>query len=329
MDERIEFNGRVAVITGSGRGLGKAFAVALAARGASVVVNDVNADNARAVVGEIRDAGGRAIDCTISIASPEGGKKLVETAVEQFGSIDILVSNAGILDVDDFADLTPERIVRLHDTNLLGAWWVTQPAWRVMRERGYGRIVLVGSSTGLLGQRGNAHYGSSKAGIWGLMKALAFEAEAEENGIRVNLLLPGAQTGIASDSMPQFAEKGIDPGRYLFGEAADSFAALTSDPARADPALSAPMVAFLASEGCPVNGEAFTSSFGWFGRAFVGMGKGWLAPDPNGIKAEDIREHFAQIDSIAQFDAPKFMGDDMQSLARRIDGLQKNDAADA
>lgn len=317
MTERlISYDGRVAVITGAGRGMGRAHALELARRGAAVVVNDVDPGCAKQVTDEILARGGRAIDVGVSVATPQGGQQVIDAAIDTFGAVDSLVSNAGILNCDDFGDLSAERIQEMHATNLFGAWWVAQPAWRFMKQREYGRIVIVGSSTGLFGQFGTAHYGSSKGGTWGLMKAIA--CEAESTGIRSNLILPGAQTTIAEAAYADFTARGLDFGEYMFGADASSFQSLLEDSDRADPVCNSHMVAYLASEHCTVNGEAFTTGFGSYARAFVGIAEGWVAAEPTTVSAELIRDHLAEIRDISRFSTPKYTGEELRATSERI-----------
>jgi NAD(P)-dependent dehydrogenase (short-subunit alcohol dehydrogenase family) len=319
----ISYEDRVVVITGAGRGMGRAHALELARRGAAVVVNDVEAEYAKQVKEDILADGGRAIDVGVSVATPEGGRLVIDAAVDAFGTVDSLVSNAGILNCDDFAELSVEHIEEMHATNLFGAWWVAQPAWRLMKLRDYGRIVIVGSSTGLLGQFGTAHYGSSKAGVWGLMKALA--CEAESTGIRVNLILPGAQTTIAEAAFMEFTARGINFGEHMFGDNAKSFDLLLGDFDRADPVCNSHMVAYLASAECEANGEAFTSGFGSYARAFIGIAQGWVAPDPLKVSAEAIRDHLSEIRDISNFTTPKYTGDELAATSKRIEALRSTE----
>jgi NAD(P)-dependent dehydrogenase (short-subunit alcohol dehydrogenase family) len=319
MSNDISFEGRVVVVTGAGRGMGREHALEFARRGAAVVVNDKVADTAEEVKNLILGDGGRAIDVPVSIATPEGGREVIEAAVDAFGTVDVLVSNAGILDCENFGDLSVSQIEEMHATNLMGSWWVGQPAWRVMKERDYGRIVLVGSSTGLFGQFGTSHYGSSKGGMWGLAKAMA--REAESTGIRVNLLLPGAMTAIGESAYAKLAERGLDAGDYMFGEYAKSFEALFADPDRSHAVCNAHMAVYLASEECELNGEAFTSGFASYSRVFTGIGEGWIAPEPLAVSAETIREHLDEIRDISSFTTPKWTGEELEGVATRVQAL--------
>jgi NAD(P)-dependent dehydrogenase (short-subunit alcohol dehydrogenase family) len=233
----LRYDGRVAVVTGGGRGLGRAYALLLAARGAKVVVNDLGgaldgagADTgpAQEVVGEITAAGGEAVASTDSVATPDGGRAIVETAVEAFGSIDILVHNAGIVRRSPLAEMRYEDFDDVLDVHLRGAFHVVRPAFPLMCDAGYGRIVLTSSIGGLYGNHGVAHYAAAKAGVVGLSHVAALEGA--DHGVRSNVIVPAAVTRMA---------QGIDTSAY--------------PPMGAD--LVAPVVGYLAHESCSLTGE--------------------------------------------------------------------------
>ncbi|MDA8047634.1 MAG: SDR family oxidoreductase [Actinomycetota bacterium] len=270
----IGYDGQVAIVTGAGGGLGRQHALLLASRGARVVVNDLGgsvsgegADKGPAdhVVEEIRAAGGEAVADGNSVATPEGGQAIVGTAIEQFGRIDIVVNNAGILRDKTFHNLTPDLLNPVLDVHLKGAFHVTQPAWVKMREQGYGRVINTASQSGVLGNFGQSNYGAAKMGLVGLTRVLALEG-AKYN-IKVNAIAPIARTRMTEDIM---------------GSLADSL----------DPELVSPVVAWLASEDCSVTGEVFTVAAGRVGRFFVGMTKGYFNPH---LTVEDVRDHLDQI----------------------------------
>ncbi len=270
----IGYDGKVAIVTGAGGGLGRQHALLLASRGARVVVNDLGGSvsgegadlgPADKVVEEIRAAGGEAVSDGNSVATPEGGQAIVQTAIDHFGQIDIVVNNAGILRDKTFHNLTPELLNPVLDVHLKGAFHVTQPAWVKMREQGYGRVINTASQSGVLGNFGQSNYGAAKMGLVGLTRVLALEG-AKYN-IKVNAIAPIARTRMTEDIM---------------GALADSL----------DPELVSPVVAWLASEDCSVTGEVFTVAAGRVARFFVGMTKGYFNPQ---LTVEDVRDHLDQI----------------------------------
>ncbi|MET0908824.1 MAG: SDR family NAD(P)-dependent oxidoreductase, partial [Ilumatobacteraceae bacterium] len=195
------FDGKVAIITGAGGGLGRQHALMLAKRGALIVVNDLGGSvdgtgsdkgAAQLVVDEIKDAGGEAVANTDSVATPEGGKAIVQSALDAFGKVDILINNAGILRDKSFHNMDAALFDPVIDVHLRGAFNVTQPAWVVMREQSYGRIVSTSSAAGIFGNFGQANYGAAKMGMLGLMNVL--EKEGKPKNVRVNTLAPAAET---------------------------------------------------------------------------------------------------------------------------------------
>jgi len=224
MSEQIRFDGRVALVTGAGGGLGRAHALELARRGAKVVINDLGVARdgsgrssaaAQAVVDEIRSAGGEAVADPGSVAERGEAAAMVQRAVDTFGRLDIVVNNAGILrdksfakmDLDDF-----DLVVKVH---LLGSAYVTHAAWPLMRDQKYGRVVFTTSSSGLFGNFGQSNYGAAKMGVVGLMNTLRLEGQRDN--IRVNCLAPTAFSRMTSDLMPPeaaafFTPEAVSPG---------------------------------------------------------------------------------------------------------------------
>jgi NAD(P)-dependent dehydrogenase (short-subunit alcohol dehydrogenase family) len=302
--ERVSFDGQVVIVTGGGRGLGRAYCHELAARGASVLVNDIAAEAADAVVAEIEGRGGRAVASHATVATPDGGLEIVEAALDAFGTVDAVINNAGILRSNLFEDLSVEQIDAVLDVNLRGAFFVTQPAWRIMKDKKYGRVVLTGSAAGLFGRAGSVNYSASKAAIYGMCKALSFEGA--EHGIKVNALLPRARSTIAAnDAIPGFSS-------YYSKELIDALA-----PRRA-PELTAPLVAYLASSACTVTGETFSSAFGRYARVFVGLARGWLAPDPDSISLEDVVEKLDLIRDLDGHTVPSSNLDETATVAAML-----------
>jgi NAD(P)-dependent dehydrogenase (short-subunit alcohol dehydrogenase family) len=279
--EQVSFDEQVVIVTGGGRGLGRAYCHELAGRGASLVVNDIVGESAYGVVAEIEASGGQAVASTDSVASAAGGRAIVEAALAAFGTVDAVINNAGILRNNLFEDLTVEQIGAVFDVNLAGAFFVTQPAWRIMKEKGYGRVLLTASAAGLFGRAGSVNYSATKAAMYGMCKALSFEGA--EHGIKVNALLPRASSSItASDPIPGFSN-------YYSKEMMDALAP------RRGPEVTAPLVAYLVSRECTVTGETFSSAFGRYARVFVGLARGWLARDPASISVEDVAENIELI----------------------------------
>src|SRR6187455_688130 len=214
----IRFDGRVAIVTGAGGGLGRQHALALAARGAAVVVNDLGAgvdgnggaaSAANAVVEEIRAAGGRAIASAASVTDFAAVQAMVQAALGEWGRVNILVNNAGILRDKSFAKMELADFRLVLDVHLMGAVHCTKAVWETMREQKYGRIVMTTSSTGLYGNFGQANYGAAKMALVGLMQTLAIEGE--KYGIRVNCLAPTAATQMTHGVLPEASLKLLDP----------------------------------------------------------------------------------------------------------------------
>ncbi len=293
----IGFDGQVAIVTGAGGGLGREHALLLASRGARVVVNDIGGSvhgegndrgPAEAVARTIRDLGGEAVADAHSVATPDGGQAIVDTAVEAFGRVDIVVNNAGILRDKAFHNLTPELLDPVIDVHLRGAFHVTRPAWVKMREQGYGRVVSTSSNSGILGNFGQSNYGAAKMGLVGLTRVLA--AEGAKYNIKVNAIAPLARTRMTED---------------LMGAAA----------AKLDPALVSPVVAFLAHESVPVTGEVYTVGGGRVARFFVGMTPGYTNPE---LSVEDVRDHFEQIRDETGYSVPAGPGDELKALMEAL-----------
>jgi NAD(P)-dependent dehydrogenase (short-subunit alcohol dehydrogenase family) len=247
----LRFDDRVAVVTGGGRGLGRSYALLLASRGAKVVVNDpggsltgdgADGGPARDVVAEITAAGGTAVASTESVASADGGAAIIATALDAFGRCDVLVHNAGIVRRAPLTQMTATDFDAVLDVHLRGAFHVVRPAFPVMCEAGYGRIVLTSSIGGLYGNHGVANYAAAKAGIIGLSNVAALEGEA--HGVTCNVIVPGAVTRMA---------EGLDTSAYPPME----------------PELVAPAVGWLAHESCSITGEIIAAIAGRIARVLI------------------------------------------------------------
>ena len=291
------YDGKVAIITGAGGGLGREHALLLASRGAQVVINDLggsvtgeggDAGPAAATAQEINDLGGVAVPDTNSVATPEGGEAIVQTALDAFGRVDIVINNAGILRDKTFHNMTPEFLEPVIQVHLLGAFYVTRPAWIKMREQGYGRIVNTASNSGILGNFGQANYGAAKMGLVGLTRVLA--AEGAKYNIKVNALAPVARTRMTEE---------------LLGPLADKL----------DPKLVSPIVAWLVHEDCPVSGEIYSAAGGRIARFFVGLTEGYYNPE---LSLEDVRDHFDQIRNEEGYIVPSGPADEFAQLLKHF-----------
>ncbi len=286
------FEGRVAVVTGAGRGIGRAHAVLLARRGARVVVNDiggsikgVGADPAPAstVAAEIIAAGGVASADTNDVATTAGAQALIAGALEQYGGLDILITNAGIIRWAGFPEADADNLASHLAVHVGGSFHTARAAWPHMVEQGYGRIVMT-TSTGMFGLPNNLSYATAKAAVIGLARSLTTAGAA--HGIKVNLVAPAAVTRMAG----QPTDEEASPGR---GPAATPMS----------PDLVAPMVAFLAHEACPVSGEIYAAGAGRFARIFIASTEGYLHSAPEAT-IEDIAQHWATINDETGYYVP-------------------------
>jgi len=280
------FEGRVAVVTGAGRGIGRAHALLLAARGASVVVNDLggaitgggaDAGPAAEVVDEIASGGGAAVADAHDVSREDGASALIATAVEQFGRIDVVVNNAGIIRWANFPEADAVNLESHLAVHLRGSFHTARAAWPHFVEQRYGRIVNT-TSSGMFGLPNNVGYATAKAAVVGLTRSLA--TAGAEHGIRCNLVAPAAFTRMAG--------------------AADDDSPMATTMA---PDLVAPMVAFLAHENCPVTGEIYAAGAGRFARIFIAQADGYV--DTTGAPTvEDVAAHWAQINDESSYTVP-------------------------
>jgi NAD(P)-dependent dehydrogenase (short-subunit alcohol dehydrogenase family) len=289
----IGFDGKVAIITGAGGGLGRSHALELAQRGARIVVNDLGGSisgeggdvgPAQAVVKEIEAIGGEAVANTDSVSSPEGGEAIVQSALDAFGTIDIVINNAGILRDKSFHNMTPDLLNPVLDVHLKGAFYVTIPAWKQMREQGYGRVVNTASNAGVLGNFGQTNYGAAKMGLVGLTHVLAIEGQ--KHNIHANAICPIAKTRMTED---------------LLGPLGDQL----------DPALVSPLVAWLVHEDCPTTGEIFSAGGGCISRFFVGLTPGYYNTK---LTAEDVRDHWDEVRDEKGYTVPFSIQDELKKL---------------
>ncbi|HEX6238017.1 MAG TPA: SDR family oxidoreductase [Acidimicrobiales bacterium] len=291
------FDGKVAVITGAGGGLGRSHALELARRGARVVVNDLggsvegtgsDATAAQAVVDEITGAGGEAVANHDSVASPDGGAAIVQTALDAYGRVDIIVNNAGILRDASFKNMEPDKVDAVLAVHLRGAFNVTRPAWEHMRSQGHGRIVNTSSAAGIFGNFGQSNYGAAKMGLVGLTRVLA--VEGAKHDIKVNAIAPVAKTRMTQDILGPIADKLL-------------------------PESVTPVVTFLAHESCPVSGEIYSVGGGRVARVFIGVTPGVTDPD---LTAEKVRDHFDEIRAEEGYAVPADLPEELTIAMRSL-----------
>ncbi len=290
----IGFDNKVAIITGAGGGLGREHALLLASRGAQIVINDLGGTvdgsgegtegPAHTTAKEINDLGGVAVADTNSVATPEGGEAIVATAVDAFGKVDIVINNAGILRDKAFHNMTPELLNPVLDVHLKGAFYVTRPAWKLMREQNYGRVINTSSNAGILGNFGQTNYGAAKMGLVGFTRVLA--VEGARNNIKANAIAPIARTRMTEE---------------LLGPLADKL----------EPSTVSPIVAWLAHEDCPVTGEIYSAAGGRIARMFVGLTNGYYNPE---LTLEDVRDHFDEIRDEEGYITPATLADELQQV---------------
>ncbi len=309
MSDKIDFTGRVAIVTGAGSGLGRAYALDLAARGAAVIVNDIGTGRdgighahgpADLVVKEICAAGGKAVASYDSVDTESGGAAITALALKEFGRVDSMISNAGILRNAAFEDLKNEDITSVLTTSLLGAFHVCMPAYRVMQRQNYGRIVLISSASGLFGTPWQANYAAAKAALIGLSAVIAMEGAAY--GILCNAVLPFAKTRAGS----RYSESFI-------AEARDIVAALGE---HARPESVVPLVTYLSSALCQRSQSAYSAIGGRYARIVLGVTEGWHGDGE--ITAEMIAANIDRIDDCAHIAEPKSVLEEIALAAGQL-----------
>ncbi len=308
---QIRFDNRVAIVTGAGGGLGRAYALELARRGAKVVVNDFGGARdgtgagsfapAAKVAAEIEAAGGQAVANDDNVATPEGGERIVQAALEAFGTVDILINNAGILRDKSFAKMTPASWQAVIDVHLNGAFHVTRPAFEAMKARGYGRIVMTTSAAGLYGNFGQTNYAAAKMGLVGLMNTL--NLEGAKYNIRVNTIAPLAASRLTADVLPPELLEKMQP-EYVV-----------------------PMTLCLCAEECAVSGHIYNAGMGYFNRAAVVTGPGAVVAGRDQYPTvEEVAAAMDRIDSLAD---GKTYGQVSDQLADLLAAFASPDAAEA
>jgi NAD(P)-dependent dehydrogenase (short-subunit alcohol dehydrogenase family) len=298
----VTFDGRVAIVTGAGGGLGRAHALLLASRGARVVVNDLGGSTdgtgasespADLVVKEILAAGGEAVANFDSVATSEGGAAIVQTALDAYGTVDIVINNAGILRDKSFAKIEPADFDILIDVHLRGAFHVSQPAFKVMKEKGFGRFVHTTSAAGLFGNFGQGNYAAAKTGLIGLSNVLAIEGA--KNNITSNVIAPIAKSRLTES---------------LLGPLADVL----------QPEQVAPLVAYLVSPDCGITHEIFSVGGGRIARVFLGLTPGWFAGKDVSFTPDDVAAHIDEIRSPDNYIIPGGVSEEMMLLMQQLQG---------
>jgi NAD(P)-dependent dehydrogenase (short-subunit alcohol dehydrogenase family) len=292
-------DGKVAIITGAGGGLGKQHALSLASRGALIVVNDLggavdgsgsDAGAAQLVVDEIKAAGGEAVANTDSVATPDGGESIVQTAIDAYGRIDIVVNNAGILRDKTFHNMTADLLDPVLDVHLKGAFNVTKPAWIHMREQQYGRVISTSSAAGVFGNFGQTNYGAAKLGLVGLTRVLA--VEGARYNIRANAIAPLALTRMTEDIMGNLG-------------------------AKLSAALVSPIVTYLAHESCDATGRLFSVGGGRVAEVFIAEVPGFYKED---LTAEDVADNWAAVTERDGYTVPRNLGEETALYVKAFKG---------
>jgi NAD(P)-dependent dehydrogenase (short-subunit alcohol dehydrogenase family) len=245
------------------------------------------------VVKEIAEAGGTAVSNYDSVATPEGGEAIIATALDNFGQVDVVVNNAGILRDKSFAKLSPEALEIVLDVHLKGAFFVSQPAFRAMKGRSYGRFVHTASAAGIFGNFGQSNYGAAKMGLVGLSNVLA--VEGAKNNIKSNVIAPVARTRLTEDLLGPMAE-------------------------HVTPECVTPLTVYLSSESCEETHSIYSVGGGRYARIFIAMGQGWVKGPGQAASVEEIAANWEAIHSDANYTIPDSISGEMTALAEALKG---------
>jgi NAD(P)-dependent dehydrogenase (short-subunit alcohol dehydrogenase family) len=314
----IDYEDHVAIVTGAGRGLGRLYALDFARRGAAVVVNDLggtmhgdgsDASVADQVVEEIKQAGGQAVASHDSVDSPQGGQAIVDAAVDAFGRVDAVVSNAGIFNSIAFEQLRADDWRHMLRVHLDGGFYLSQPAFKVMVTQKYGRFVFISSSAGNFGQPAEAHYAAAKSGLVGLSNVIAIEGAA--HGILSNTVLPTGFSRMVTETVGD--EKFLAESGFMRAIRAE---------------LVVPLVVFLASRACDFTHRNYSACAGRYARVFMGLGEGWLADAESEPTAEDIEAHLEEVSATEKFIVPDSIVDEVLDVCDRLGISAMPDNAD-
>ncbi len=303
----IDFRNQTVIVTGAGRGLGRCYALEFGRLGAAVVVNDIggtingqgeDASVADAVVAQIKLAGGKAVASYDSVATPEGGASIVRTAMNAFGRLDAVVSNAGILTTASFEKISHKQWRDMLAVHLDGAFYLSQPAFAVMKEQGYGRFVFTSSSAAMFGAEHHAHYAAAKTGLFGLKNVIAIEG-AQYN-ILANNVLPWGLTRMIANEV-QGREKLLElPMMQML-----------------EPELVAPLVTYLASRACKATHQDFSAAAGRYARVFTALATGWIGAADRKPTIDNVAANFDAIATTDPFQIPFSTTDETVEICRR------------